>query len=57
MNDTTRESVVAALQSDYRHLDTAHGYYNEKGVGQAIGISNFDNEPEIFEDIMENAEI
>lgn len=24
---------------------------------RAIGISNFDNEPEIFEDIMENAEI
>ncbi|HEL2071998.1 TPA: aldo/keto reductase [Streptococcus suis] len=128
LNDTTRESVVAALQSGYRHLDTAHGYYNEEGVGQAIkesgvpreeiwltsklwpseyenasqaidemldrlqvdyidmvylhhptgdylsayralenavregkvraiGISNFDNEPEIFEDIMENAEI
>lgn len=36
LNDTSHDAVVAALQSGYRHLDTAHGYYNEAGVGQAI---------------------
>ncbi len=36
LNETSRQSVVAALQAGYRHLDTAHGYYNERGVGQGI---------------------
>ena len=36
LNETSRQAVVAALQSGYRHLDTAHGYYNERGVGQGI---------------------
>lgn len=36
LNTTSHDAVVAALQSGYRHLDTAHGYYNERGVGQAI---------------------
>lgn len=36
LNDTSHDAVVAALQAGYRHLDTAHGYYNETGVGQAI---------------------
>lgn len=36
LNETSRQAVVAALQAGYRHLDTAHGYYNERGVGQGI---------------------
>ena len=36
LNDTSHDAVVAALQAGYRHLDTAHGYYNERGVGQDI---------------------
>ena len=36
LNNTTHDAVVAALQAGYRHLDTAHGYYNERGVGQGI---------------------
>ena len=36
LNKTSHDSVVAALQAGYRHLDTAHGYFNEKGVGQGI---------------------
>lgn len=36
LNETSRQSVVAALKAGYRHLDTAHGYYNERGVGQGI---------------------
>ena len=36
LNRTSRTAVAAALQSGYRHLDTAHGYMNERGVGQGI---------------------
>lgn len=36
LNDTVRQSVVAALQSGYRHLDSAMAYYNERGVGYGI---------------------
>ena len=36
LNDTSHDAVVAALQAGYRHLDTAHGYFNEAGVGQGI---------------------
>ena len=36
LNDTVRESVVAALQSGYRHLDGAMLYYNGRGAGWGI---------------------
>lgn len=36
LNETSRQATVSALQAGYRHLDTAHGYYNERGVGQGI---------------------
>ena len=36
LNSTSHDAVVAALQAGYRHLDTAHGYFNEQGVGQGI---------------------
>ena len=36
LNSTSHDAVVAALQAGYRHLDTAHGYFNETGVGQGI---------------------
>ena len=32
LNQTTRESVAAALEAGYRHLDTAHGYMDRKSV-------------------------
>ncbi|MCI1983921.1 MAG: aldo/keto reductase [Bifidobacteriaceae bacterium] len=34
--DVARESVKAALEAGYRHIDTAAAYYNEEGVGQGI---------------------
>ena len=36
LNQTSRESVAAALRTGYRHLDDAHGYLQERGVGQGI---------------------
>ena len=44
LNQTSHDAVVAALQAGYRHLDTAHGYYNERGVGQAIKDSGVPRE-------------
>lgn len=44
LNDTIYNSVTSALESGYRHFDTAHGYYNEVGVGQAIIDNNVPRE-------------
>ena len=47
------QAIKTALESGYRHIDTAAGYNNEDSVGvaikesgkaRAIGVSNF-NEP------------
>jgi 2,5-diketo-D-gluconate reductase A len=34
--DATRDAVLAALETGYRHIDTAQMYGNEKQVGQAV---------------------
>lgn len=44
LNETTRASVEAALRAGYRHLDTAHGYMNERGVGMGIKDSGVPRE-------------
>ncbi|MFP5346973.1 MAG: aldo/keto reductase [Actinomycetes bacterium] len=43
----TQEVVEHALQSGYRHLDTAAAYYNEAGVGAAIRASGLPRD-EVF---------
>lgn len=44
LNDTVRGMVVSALQSGYRHLDSAMFYYNERGVGYGIKESGVPRE-------------
>ena len=35
----TEQAVASALEAGYRHIDTASGYDNERGVGAAIAAS------------------
>lgn len=44
LNQTSREAVAAALKAGYRHLDDAHGYLQERGVGQGIKDSGVPRE-------------
>jgi diketogulonate reductase-like aldo/keto reductase len=45
--DEVYKAVLAALKNGYRHIDTAAGYQNEVGVGEAIRDSKIPRE-EIF---------
>jgi 2,5-diketo-D-gluconate reductase A len=42
--DETAVTVGAALEVGYRHIDTAQGYDNEQGVGEAIAASGIPRE-------------
>lgn len=42
--DVARESVAAALQAGYRHIDTAACYGNEADVGEGVRISGVGRE-------------
>ena len=45
INDTeVAPLVVAAIETGYRHIDTAYRYNNEKGVGQGIRDSGIERE-------------
>ena len=35
-NEQAKASVLAALRMGYRHIDTAHAYQDERGVGEAV---------------------
>ena len=37
--EETRQAVAAALETGYRHIDTAAAYGNEREVGEAIDDS------------------
>jgi diketogulonate reductase-like aldo/keto reductase len=40
--EDTADVTARALQAGYRHIDTAAGYHNEEGVGQAVRASGLD---------------
>jgi len=40
--EETAKAVGAALALGYRHIDTAQGYRNERGVGEGIRASGLD---------------
>lgn len=35
-NEVCKEAVLTALRAGYRHIDTAHAYMDERGVGDAV---------------------
>ena len=39
--DEAEASCISALQDGYRLIDTANAYVNEKAIGRAIGLFNF----------------
>ncbi|MBQ9137150.1 MAG: aldo/keto reductase [Alistipes sp.] len=42
--DYCKQACLVALKAGYRHIDTAHAYYNEQGVGEAIKESGVPRE-------------
>ena len=43
-NEATEKACLSAFQIGIRHIDTAHAYQNERGVGEAIKKSNIPRE-------------
>ncbi|ELZ46927.1 aldo/keto reductase [Halorubrum californiense DSM 19288] len=43
-DDETADSVRAALDAGYGHIDTAEGYHNEAAVGEALAASDVDRD-------------
>lgn len=43
-DENTKDACLKALKLGYRHIDTAHAYQNERGVGEAIKESGIKRE-------------
>ncbi|CZQ96920.1 Aldo/keto reductase [Trichococcus flocculiformis] len=43
-DEKTKEACLQAFKLGYRHIDTAHAYQNERGVGQAVKESGIPRE-------------
>jgi 2,5-diketo-D-gluconate reductase A len=35
-NDDAESVILTAFDLGYRHIDTAQGYFNEEGIGNAV---------------------
>lgn len=46
-DEATKKATLQALNDGYRHIDTAHAYQNERGVGQAVKESGL-NRKEVW---------
>ncbi|WP_050033409.1 aldo/keto reductase [Halorubrum halophilum] len=44
LGDRTADSVRAALDAGYTHIDTAEGYHNEAAIGDALAESDVDRD-------------
>jgi diketogulonate reductase-like aldo/keto reductase len=54
--DTTQQVVETALESGYRHIDTAAAYYNEAGVGAALRAAGLPREQVFVTTKLRNAD-
>jgi 2,5-diketo-D-gluconate reductase A len=54
--DETAEAVTRALEVGYRHIDTAEGYGNEAGVGEAVRASGLDRDELFITSKLDNSE-
>ncbi len=43
-DETTKEACMEAFRAGYRHIDTAHAYQNERGVGATVKESGIPRE-------------
>src|SRR4051794_13585510 len=52
----TAEAVGRAFEVGYRHIDTAEGYHNERGVGEAVRASGLPREEIFITSKLDNSE-
>ena len=43
-DENTKAACMEAFRAGYRHIDTAHAYQNERGVGEAVKESGISRE-------------
>jgi 2,5-diketo-D-gluconate reductase A len=54
--EETASAVTAAFEAGYRHIDTAEGYGNEAGVGEAVRASGLSRDEVFITSKLDNSE-